>query len=157
MFNQKESGLLQDLKKAAELCIEKYAKYAQEASTPQLQALLNQLTQQGHQHLQTINQIIGGSVPSMNSWQQFGQQQSQNNQQTLKAENYVNGSPAYKNDRFICFDLLSMEKHVSASYNTAIFEFKDKAVRHALNHIQKDEQEHGEKLYNYMASNGMYN
>lgn len=157
MFNQKESGLLQDLKKAEELCIEKYAKYTQEALTPQLQTLLTQIAQQEHQHLQTINQIIGGSVPTMNSGQQSGPQQNQNNQQTLKSENYVNGSTTYKNDSFICSDLLSMEKHVSATYNTSIFEFKDKAVRNALNHIQKEEQEHGEKLYNYMASNGMYN
>ena len=32
----------------------------------------------------------------------------------------------------------------------------DKNVRQVLNHIQKEEQEHGEKIYNYMASHGMY-
>jgi ferritin len=26
-----------------------------------------------------------------------------------------------------------------------------------LNHIQKEEQQHGEQIYNYMAQNGMYN
>lgn len=158
MFNQKESGLLQDLKKAEELCIEKYTKYAGEASTPQLQSLLNQINQQEQQHLQTINQILSGSVPSTNSGQQqSGQQQSQNNQQTQKVDNYAPDSPAYKYDSFICSDLLSTEKHISSSYNTSIFEFKNTAVRDALNHIQKEEQEHGQKLYNYMASNGMYN
>jgi len=38
----------------------------------------------------------------------------------------------------------------------AVFEFSDTAVRDALNHIQKEEQEHGDKIYKYMAQNGMY-
>ena len=49
------------------------------------------------------------------------------------------------------------EKYVSNSYDTSIFEFKDTGVRDALNHIQKEEQKHGEDLYNYMAKNNMYN
>ncbi|MEG2144480.1 MAG: spore coat protein, partial [Oscillospiraceae bacterium] len=42
-------------------------------------------------------------------------------------------------------------------YDTSIFEFKNKNVRDTLNHIQKEEQEHGEKIYGFMAQNGMYN
>ncbi|WP_215828784.1 spore coat protein [Pelorhabdus rhamnosifermentans] len=30
-------------------------------------------------------------------------------------------------------------------------------VRQALNHIQKEEQEHVEGIFNYMNSHGMYN
>ena len=50
----------------------------------------------------------------------------------------------------------SSNQQLSSTYNTAIFEFRDKNVRQVLNHIQKEEQEHGEKIYNYMASHGMY-
>ena len=32
----------------------------------------------------------------------------------------------------------------------------DAGMRDALNHIQKEEQEHGKKLYDYMSQNGMY-
>ena len=53
--------------------------------------------------------------------------------------------------------MLSQEKHVSGVYNTAIFELKDKNYREALNHIQKEEQQHGEEIYNYMNTNSMYN
>ena len=60
-------------------------------------------------------------------------------------------------DKMLCQDCLSTEKYVSSTYNTAIFEFKDKNVRQVLNHIQKEEQEHGEKLYNYMSQHNMYN
>ncbi|HHW60872.1 MAG TPA: spore coat protein, partial [Syntrophomonadaceae bacterium] len=29
--------------------------------------------------------------------------------------------------------------------------------RQVLNHIQKEEQQHGEGIFNYMQNNGMYN
>ena len=60
-------------------------------------------------------------------------------------------------DAFLCTDLLSNEKYVSSSYDTSIFEFRDSSIRSALNHIQKEEQEHGKMIYDYMAQNGMYN
>ena len=47
-------------------------------------------------------------------------------------------------------------KLYDSMYNTAIFEFKDVGIRNVLNHIQKDEQEHGQQIYNYMSQNGMY-
>ena len=53
-------------------------------------------------------------------------------------------------------DMLSTEKFVSGAYDTAIFECKDIAVRQVLNHIQKEEQEHGESIFKYMQSRGMY-
>ena len=66
--------------------------------------------------------------------------------------------PSYnQEDKILCADLLSTEKYVSSTYNTAIFEFRDENVRNVLNHIQKEEQEHGKKIYDYMASHGMYN
>ncbi|MDD2573267.1 MAG: spore coat protein, partial [Firmicutes bacterium] len=47
--------------------------------------------------------------------------------------------------------------YVSGTYDTAIFEFKDSQVRDVLNHIQKEEQKHGEAIFKYMESKGMYN
>jgi hypothetical protein len=52
-------------------------------------------------------------------------------------------------------DALDTEKHVSSVYDTCIFEFTDAGARQALNHIQKEEQEHGQMLYDYMAAHGM--
>ena len=49
-----------------------------------------------------------------------------------------------------------MEKHVSSLYDISVFEFSDTNMRKALNHIQAEEQQHGEKLYAYMNANGMY-
>ncbi len=61
-----------------------------------------------------------------------------------------------QNDSYLCSDILATEKHVSSLYNTCIFEFKDANIRNALNHIQKEEQGHGEQIYNYMQQNNMY-
>ncbi len=49
------------------------------------------------------------------------------------------------------------EKYVSSTYDTAIFEQADSNVRQVLNHIQKEEQGHGEGIFKYMQSKGMYN
>jgi spore coat protein CotF len=56
----------------------------------------------------------------------------------------------------LCYDLLNTEKYVSSTYDTVIFECKDRNVRQALNHIQKEEQEHGEAIFNYLQSKGAY-
>jgi spore coat protein CotF len=52
--------------------------------------------------------------------------------------------------------MLSTEKHVSALYDTSIFEFSNPEARKTLNHIQAEEQQHGEQLYAYMSCNQMY-
>ncbi len=64
---------------------------------------------------------------------------------------------ADQTDAALCNDMLMTEKYVANAYNTAIFEFVDSNVRQVLNHIQKEEQQHGEGIFNYMSSNGMYN
>jgi spore coat protein CotF len=52
--------------------------------------------------------------------------------------------------------MLETEKYISQAYDTAIFEFKDANIRKVLNHIQTEEQQHGEQIFNYMQSKGMY-
>lgn len=160
-LTQKETTLLQDEKKQEEICIEKYRRYASEACDPQLQSLFQQLGNKEQEHLNSINQILNGTVPNVNASQGSGQQmpQLQQQQQQMPQLNSYAAASADRSqaDAFLCTDALSTEKHVSSSYNTAIFEFKDTNIRQVLNHIQKEEQEHGEKIYNYMSQNGMYN
>jgi len=150
----KERMLLEDEKEHEQLCIDKYNQYATRAHDPQLQNLFNQLAQKEQQHLDTINQLLNGTMPSMGQGQQQSQQQ---NNMTTQMPNLNLGTQSYdKHDKMLCSDSLSTEKFVSSTYNTAIFEFRDKNIRQILNHIQKEEQEHGEQIYNYMASHGMY-
>jgi len=49
-----------------------------------------------------------------------------------------------------------MEKHVSALYDTVIFECTTQGLRDLLSEIQRDEQNHGKRIYDYMSANGMY-
>jgi len=147
-FNQKETSLLQDAKKAEELCVKKYNGYAGQAQDPQLKQMMTQLAQQEQHHLDSINQLLAGQLPAMGG----GQQQQQQQQPQAGQQ----GGAANPNDATLCEDQLSTEKQISSTYNTAIFEFRDANVRQILNHIQKEEQEHGQQLFNYMASHGMY-
>lgn len=148
-LTQKERMLLEDQKSHEEICIEKYGKYASQAQDAQLKqiCLANQQSEQSH--LNTINQMLSGTIPDLN------QQQSQP-QQPAASSSQTNASAGNVSDKYICSDLLSTEKYVSGTYDTTIFEFKDTAARDVLNHIQKEEQKHGESIFMYMNSKGMY-
>lgn len=157
-LNSKERMLLQDEKKHEELCIEKYNKYSEMASNPELKNLFSQLSEKEKQHLNTINQMLSGVLPNTNSGQGGKQQNQQSNNQSSNEQklNYYQSQTDFNNDRMLCQDSLSGEKYVSSTYDTAIFEFRDTNARQILNHIQKEEQEHGEKIYNYMEQYRMY-
>lgn len=147
-LSQKERLLLEDLKSHEEICILKYSNYANQAQDAQLKQLCKNNEQIERTHLDTINQLLNGTVPQMN------QQQNQNSTQTPEV---AKQTPSNISDKDICSDLLMAEKYVSGTYDTAIFEFKDTEVRDVLNHIQKEEQKHGESIFKYMESKGMYN
>ncbi|WP_347491672.1 spore coat protein [Desulfoscipio sp. XC116] len=153
--------LLQDQKKHEELCIQKYQSYAQQARDPQLKQLFNSLAQQEQQHLNTVNQLLSGQVPNL---QQGQQSQSQGQSQTQSQGQYSqaaarNNAPgaASQNDIEMCNDMLVTEKYISGTYDNTIFECTNANARQALNHIQKEEQQHGEAIFNYLQSQGMYN
>lgn len=162
----KEKLLLQDSKSHEEICIEKYSNYENLACDAQLKAVFRSNGQKEKEHLQTINQLLSGQVPSMNQGNQGGQsgnqQQSGGSQSTGQSQQasidqQSNGTSSFKaSDKELCTDMLMTEKYVSGAYDTSIFEFKDTQVRDVLNHIQKEEQKHGEAIFAYMQSKGMY-
>ena len=151
-LTQKETTLLKDLKASEELCIEKYGTYAERAEDPALKMLFESIREAEKTHLQTIESLMQGTVPMMGGGQQ---QQQQQNQQSGSACCGDCSRKASKNDEFLVRDALDTEKHVSSLYDTCIFEFNDAGARDALNHIQKEEQQHGKRLYDYMACHGM--
>ena len=153
-LTQKESMLLQDLKTSEEICIEKYGQYAQKAEDQALADLFLTIRAKEEEHLETINSLMDGTVPMMSG----GGQQSQQNAQGSGGQP-GDGQAARKShsktDEYLLKDALDTEKHVSSVYDTCIFEFTDPGARSALNHIQKEEQEHGQMLYDYMTAHGM--
>lgn len=153
ILTQKETTLLEDIKTQEQLCVEKYAKAEREAKDPQLQNLFSTITDTEKTHLDTVTQILGGTVPDMH---QDGGCSSKEPSSFTATYNNSSNNEDMNHDKFICQDTLAAEKHVSSVYNTSIFEFKDEEIRQALNHIQSEEQHHGKIIYDYMNTNGMY-
>ncbi|AHF08999.1 MULTISPECIES: spore coat protein [Dehalobacter] len=148
-LTSKERSLLEDSKSHEELCIKKYNNYAGQTQDLQLQQLFQSLAQKEQEHLTSLNQILSGGIPNIQQGQQ--QQQPQFMTSGMGQAGMVN-----QQDADLCQDMLSTEKHIASTYNTAIFEFRDTNIRRVLNHIQTEEQQHGESIYNYMQSKGMY-
>ena len=147
ILTTKECELLKDMKSQEELCIKKYNKYAEEARCECLSELFTQMAKAEGQHLCSINEMLDGKEPEV--------PKPLNANNELCRECYTSDADR-ANDAFLCQDMLSMEKHVSSVYNTGVFEFKSPAARKMLNHIQAEEQQHGEQLYAFMNANGMY-
>ena len=149
-LTQKESMFLNDLKSQEQLCIDKYTKYSSEAHDGQLRNLFSEIASVEREHLDTLNQMLSGVVPSMK------QGESKSAAPQFRSS-YREGSrdADMKDDCYLCSDALANEKHVSSVYDMSVFEFKDPKMRDALNHIQKEEQQHGKMIYDYMAANGM--
>lgn len=156
-LTQKEQQLLQDQTTHEKVCIQKYQQYAEKAGDPQLKQLFRSFAQQEQQHLDTINSLLNGQAPSQS--QQGMQAQAGQGQQAQaggQGTSLTGSAQASQADAMLCKDMLMTEKYVSGAYDTAIFEFTDASVRQTLNHIQKEEQQHGEGIYNYLSSHGMY-
>ena len=150
-LTQKESSLIKDLKGQEQLCIDKYTKHADSASDPQLKVLFNAIADVERSHLQTLTNMESGQVPAMN-----GGGTSPTVPKSFTATYNTADNQQKKSDCFLCSDLLTTEKHASHLYDTCVFEFKDESARNALNHIQKEEQQHGKAIYDYMQTNAMY-
>ena len=146
----KEHSLLSDLKSQEKLCIEKYEKYEKEARDTALKSLFSEIKTTEESHLATVNRMISGEEVVMQSAPPKATDERGNYQAST-----LSGAEK-SHDAFLCADALAMEKHVSSVYDVAIFEFSSPALRDTLNHIQKEEQNHGKKIYDYMSKNNMY-
>ena len=147
-LSNKERSLLEDQKSHEAVCIQKYTNYANQARDSQLKQLFLNNASIEQEHLNSINTMLQGQLPDMN-----------NKQSTNKANPNMSTSSSagsQVSDADMCKDMLMTEKYISGTYDTSIFEFKDTNVRNILNHIQKEEQQHGESIYKYMESKGLY-
>ena len=146
----KETSLLNDLKSQELLCIEKYTKYASMAKDPALADIFREIANTEQSHLATVTEILSGTEVSMSS-----ESPSATQSKVTPTPSTVDADGKHE-DAYLCKDALSMEKHVSSVYDTAVFEFSSPVLRDTLAHIQKEEQNHGEMLYSYLSANGMY-
>lgn len=132
--------------------------WSQQGGSQQQSGSMQMKSQQSggqQQSQQSGSQQQGGGVQLKSRQSQQDDSQWQMNQQSSFMPK--DQSSSYNtSDKDLCTDMLMTEKYVSGAYNTAIFEFRDPQVRSILNHIQKEEQQHGEAIFKYMESNGMY-
>lgn len=154
-LTQKERSLLNDQLKHEKICIEKYNNYAQQVSDPQLSQMFNQYGAMEQQHYDTITQLLQGQQPNMSAQSNASGGASAGSGGYAQASG-SSGANTSGDDALLLTDMLMTEKFISGSYDTAIFESATPAVRQALQHIQDEEQQHGEGIYNYMSQNGMY-
>jgi spore coat protein CotF len=148
-LTQKETNLLCDLKSQEEICIEKYKKYETDAHDPALKALFSGIRSAEESHLTTVTDILAGCEVTVGVAPSAVSAKLECAPSSCSEEDK-------RRDAFLCKDALAMEKHVSGLYDTSIFEFTSPTLRDTLNHIQKEEQNHGEQLWGYMSINGMY-
>ena len=146
----KEKDLLKDLRDQEKLCIMKYEKYASCAGSQELQTLFNSMAKVEREHHKTIVQMMDGKVDQAPS------SISNSSDCSCGCCSYSD-EESRKNDAFMCSDMLATEKHVSALYDTCVFEFTNPEARKMLNHIQAEEQQHGQQLYTFMSNNNMSN
>lgn len=147
-LTQKERMLIEDQKKQEELCAIKYNAFAGQARDLELKDLFTQFATEEQNHFDTLDQMLQGKEPSMS--------QSQQQKASTKQNAGLQSAVANEDDDVLCQDLLADEKFVSSTYDTAVFEMVNPAVRQEIQHIQQEEQQHGEQLFNYMNSHGMY-
>ena len=145
-LSQKERMILEDGKHQEDICVKKYESFADQAKDPELKQLFNKLASEEQHHYNIINELLQGKKPNL------AHNNAMNNQTVTTNSNMSFSNPE---DAILCGDLLSTEKYVSGLYDTGIFEAANKDVREALQHIQKEEQRHGDDLFNYMNSHGM--
>ena len=120
------------------------------AHDPELKNLFSTLASNEQKHYDTVNQILSGTEVKMPP------QSPSAESAKLACKPSDCNEVEKKNDAYLCKDALAMEKHVSSVYDMSVFEFSSPTLRDTLAHIQKEEQNHGEKLYNYLSCNNMY-
>ena len=103
-------------------------------------------------HYNTVTGMLAGEVPAP----QKGGQAKNAKQPSAEQLKSKAGRAGKKKDEYLLADLLATEKHVSAVYNTSVFEFGDEKARQVLSGIQQQEQHHGKQISDYMQANGMY-
>ena len=170
-LTQKEQQLLSDQLNHEKVCIEKYNNYAQQVKDPQLKQMFGQYASEEQNHYDTVSQLLSGQQANTGMGMSAGagpggqqgepQRQRQGERQSWEGaglQGDVSGAGmTNQEDATILGDMLMTEKFVSGAYDTAIFESANSDVRQALQHIQKEEQQHGEGIFNYMSQHGMYN
>lgn len=137
-WTSRERELFRELKAAEEASIRGYGEDELRTTDPELKKLFAKIRQEEETHLKTLKELEQGIIPMAAGGKKAG------------GEGQATGGKKEEEDLNFCRDALEAEQRVSSQYDKAIFAFRDCSVREILNHIQKEEQEHGRMLAAYM-------
>ena len=149
-LTEKERFIIEDLKSQEKLCIQKYEFYEEMAYDPELRNLFGKLKQQEQKHLQSLNDVLNGTVVEVDTNDYSGE-----NYTPQTAYHNSSNKVEKDHDSFLCTDAITMEKYVSGAYNFDLFQFGNTKLRKLLNDIETEEQNHAEMLYKYKKANMM--
>ncbi len=150
VLKEKERAAIEDLQSQEKTCIEKYAKYAEQAKDPVLKDLFRTLQQEEQKHYQSLGQVLNGTVPDSDCNDSDGA-----NYNPTASYDAMSNSEDKQFDCFLATDCIGTEKLVSSEYNTDVFVFNNSKLRKLLADIQIEEQNHAEMLWKYKTANGM--
>lgn len=150
VLKEKERAAIEDLQSQEKTCIEKYAKYAEQANDPVLKDLFRTLQQEEQKHYQSLGQVLNGTVPDSDCNDSDGA-----NYNPTASYDAMSNSEDKQLDCFLATDCIGTEKLVSSEYNTDVFVFNNSKLRKLLADIQIEEQNHAEMLWKYKTANGM--
>jgi len=85
-LSQKESMILQDGKQQEDICVKKYQSFANQAKDPELKQLFNKIASEEQHHLDMINELLQGKVPSQNKKQGAHSSQPANSTEKINSE-----------------------------------------------------------------------
>lgn len=143
-----ENMLLKDLQQQETLCRDKYEFYSSQAKDEELKQLFTRIKDEEAEHYDTITQLLNGQMPEVGT-------AAPKNYQPKGTYSASGNEADKKHDALLCSDSIAVEKYVSGAYNNDLFRFASPKVRHILNHIQTEEQQHAEMIYSYKTVNGM--
>ncbi len=185
MLTQREKLMLKDALKHEKICIAKYGGYARGLQDQELAQMFDTLQKQEERHAQTISSLLG--EPMAGGQSQAGAQSKMEVGQIGAGAGQMNMAQASTgqagmmqagmgltgaaqaggaaspraitglSDQQTLEDMLMTEKYVADNYNMTVLESASPQVRQALQHIQKEEQQHAEQIFNGMSERGWYN
>lgn len=183
MLTQREKLMLKDALKHEKICIAKYGGYARSFQDMELAQMFDSIKKQEEKHAQTISSLLREPAAGTQTKMEVGQigmgQAIMNQAGTGQAGTGQTGisetrlgpgntdEPATTasqaraitglSDQQTLEDMLMTEKYVADNYNMSVLESASPQVRQALQHIQKEEQQHAEQIFNAMNERGWYN
>lgn len=149
-LTEQETLVIKDLQTQEKSCVEKYQFYEKSANDSQLKNLFHRIAAEEQEHFDSLGRLLKGEVP--NVWPAQVGTEGYHPTSTYSASD---NSEEKKHDQFLCTDCIATEKLVSSTYNNDLFRFAATGVRKLLNHIQTEEQNHAEMIFQYKTANGM--